>query len=163
MSYWKIEQAIVARLKKTFEPVGFVVENTPETEAEFKRNIERPRVSVGFVSSEYDKPGNNVYSQTETICFAIVMRAKRLREKEGMYELILAVRNSLLGFRPTNNVQQLYLCDTELVQHEDNTWMYSLTAKCKTVALGVENEEINFKLDASKLEFIPSDENTPSP
>jgi hypothetical protein len=163
MSYWKIEQAIVDRLKKTFEPVGFVVEGAPETEAEFKRNIERPRITVGYISSEYDKPKNNVYSQDETICFAIVMRAKKLRDKEGMYDLIVATRRSLLGFRPTDNSRELYLCDTELVQHEDNTWMFSLTAKCRAVAIGNEGEDLNFTLDASKLQFIPFDENTPSP
>lgn len=134
MNYAAIEDAIVARLIAKIGDSASVVA-LPETQAANIRPTTKARVTVAYLGSNFDggRYGNNVnvmamdsVIQEETIKLTVEIEAKVLRGAGGIYELLVSVRQALIGFEPLG-MDKMLLLESKFQEFKENQWVFQLT------------------------------------
>lgn len=153
MIYEQIETEIVAHLQP-LEGAGVDVVALPENEAGYQRAFKRGRVTVAYKDSEFrggDLNNNNTRTkslgdmivQDEMMHFELVLESMKLRGPSGIYTLAAAVRELMLGFRPTKS-GKFYMAPrgTQMAQRDkdDKTWFMVLTFITDGMAVEYVNE-----------------------
>ncbi len=166
MSYNAIETDIVDHLGKVLRPWGIEVVGMPSVNAD-KEQRNGPRVTVGYVGSEFDAKQNNTTSQKETVCFGLIVQAKELSGREGtIYNLLHAIKARVIGFTP-KNCQRIRLHSIEATEYVDGIWTFTILVKCDTyltaepadeaspLFLGLEFDTLDYQFEEFNNEVFP--------
>lgn len=113
----------------------------PENQAEFAIPFVKNKVSVCYKNSNYD-PSISTYiiTQPETQQLELVIQSRTRRGITGIYKLYEDVKNSIVGYSPTN-CGKIYLKSFTPENFELNVWTFTLTIECKTQIVENINEE----------------------
>ncbi len=138
MKYTDIENAMVSRLQTKLGP-GVVVIPLPEFQNDNKRPTDKPRVTVVYNHSAFDgcRYGASAQSaavdsivQEESLQFKVAIESRLLRGETGIYELLVAVRQSLIG-QSFLGLDPLMVLDSKFDDYKENLWSYTLTFMTK--------------------------------
>ena len=114
---------------------GVEVELEPEVEGQNKTPFAKPRVSILFDQSEFEKQLSTQYiGQSETGRCAIIIRSRKLRGPDGIYTTTENVRISILGFAPTN-WSKIWLQKFVFLKKENGLWEYALIIASKSMVV----------------------------
>lgn len=131
--------------------VNIEVEILPESQAAYKRALQKPKVDICYQKSTYQNPRipHNII-QDEVMSFEIVITAKLRRGTNGIYDVFEKVRRSIIGFTP-RHCRQIYAKSFGLERYEDNLWHFSFVVECESTLVenfteyaGPNITEINF-------------------
>ena len=126
MFFEQLENDVKARLQ-TMMGSGVEVELEPETETANRTPFAKPRVSVMFDQSEFEKQKATGYiAQHETCRLAILIRCRLLRGDNGIYTTVENVRRYIAGYAPPN-WSKMWLIKFQFLKRENNLWEYVLT------------------------------------
>jgi len=146
MNYVTLETELVTRLtayftahamEETFEAVPI-----PQNQAEQGRPFDKGRVTVQYFTSSY-QPSQSLgaaVTQAETITIRLSFESRNLRETDGFYTLIEAVKRSLLGYKPANCTKKLTISKYDLVFYENNTVSPYIEFQTETMNVEVPEE-----------------------
>jgi hypothetical protein len=164
ISYEKIEDSIVQRLKPFEAMPNFEVMAMPENQAEATKPLLNGRVTVMYDGSRYEPNGSGMTLMTmdvglavqqETVHIKTAIQSRKLRGPFGIYDLIRIVRNALAGFEPAGG-DQLKQINTQFSRFEENTWEYVIT--WGTNVINVPDEPVT---DDPLITSITLDQNFP--
>lgn len=133
MKYEDIEDAIIAKLVADYG-TSIQVIPTPENQASSVKPYEKPRVTVSYYHSMFGEGryGDRLPTvstdgviEEENIQIKITIDAKKLRGDGGVYDLLVKVRQSLLGLEPLG-LDKLKLIETKFEEYAENLFSYSL-------------------------------------
>lgn len=140
MKYADIEDAIAARLSTALGTTATVV-TMPEYQAQNQRPFDKPRIVVAYNHSMFGEGrygdkiptmSTDAVAQEENISIRISIEARALRGAAGIYELLVAVRQALIGFEPLS-LDKLKVVEAKFDEFAENLWRYSLTFGTKGV------------------------------
>lgn len=138
MKYADLEDAIVSRLSAKLGATATVIA-LPEVQAQNQRPFDKARVTVAYNSSMFDggRYGNavNVMSvdgtvQEESIKIKVSIESKKLRGTGGIYELLVAVRQAVIGFEPLG-LDQMKILESKFDEFTENLWSYMIVFETK--------------------------------
>ncbi|WP_051340945.1 Gp37 family protein [Azospirillum halopraeferens] len=128
-----LETAIVERLGGAVP--GIRVEAFPEDPASYALKHPRGAVLVGYGRSTYGKPeALGVIAQERRLEFDITVLARNLRQHDGAYAHLEAVRVALTGWRPPG-ARKLYPLRDRFLGVSNGVWRYVITIATSAVAL----------------------------
>jgi hypothetical protein len=126
--YDQTEDEIVSRLRLFFEvdTVDVIVE--PDNDADYKRGIQNPILTVAYSGSSWPiQLSTSEGSQREEVSFLINIQARTRRGALGIFSLKSTMTKALLGWKPTN-LDRIYLKKFDpLGRNADNAlWFWNL-------------------------------------
>ncbi|MFO0387566.1 MAG: Gp37 family protein [Flavobacteriales bacterium] len=139
MNYEQIENDVVARLAPLAD-AGIVIK-LPEFQKEFEKQIDRYKITVAYKGSKFEDVHTTAHvAQFEDVMIDVTIESRKLRGPGGVYPLMAAVRNLLLGFEPTD-CSRMTLKESSFTDLETNTWSYSFTFVTRGMVVEVDPEE----------------------
>lgn len=126
-----IENAIVERLK-LFLP-GFAVSPMPDKEWRFTHA--RGDVLVGFVGIDPDPPkSTSTPIQDADLTYEVVLRARSLKDRSGLYAMVVQALGGLLGWKPPLT-KPLELSRGQNAGYDDGVWRFLLVFKTSFILI----------------------------
>lgn len=117
------------------------VELEPEFEALNKTPFAKPRVSIMYDQSEFEKPKTTQYiAQDEVGRMVFIIRSRSLRGPKGIWTVVNNVRKYIVGYQP-KNWNKITLVKFSFVKKEEGLWEWALLASSKAMIVE-EHEEI---------------------
>lgn len=155
--YSTIEDEISARLAaEAWEKVDVLP--VPEREKDLKLPVPNIQLIVQYAGSKFGgTKTTNPVSQEETGHFNVILQSKKLRGTTGIYDLLIKIKKSLLGFKPTGCQKLQIVPDKgiEFVEFSDDLWQFSITLSTTWVTVefvpDVEDEVLITQLNLKEV------------
>lgn len=123
----QIEDDILERLNIQFQGVDVDVQPMPEDEASFRKQFERPRLSLVWIGDDYDNSRSTSGPfQDSTTTFQLFIQARYLRNEGGVYYLCDMAKDALRGFTPKNATRQTLFKKIKYLDRENGMFTYYL-------------------------------------
>lgn len=141
MDFEQVENDIVNRLKVSITDDDLNIIPIPEIEQEILPAFGKRQIIVAFSSEDSDPDqGLSFVQQETTITFSILLQGKLLRGDKGLYKLAERVKNSLMGFYPTD-CQSLTYANHKFVKNDNKVFEYILDFKTIGVRVADTSED----------------------
>lgn len=142
MDYGLVEDEITEYLKGRLPDTSVIP--LPEKESDFRYNSGN-RIIVAFSGESAAAPqSTSQYSQHLTVTFALLVESRLLRGPNGLYALSEKVKQSMIGYKPSN-CDAFYYMKQEFQDNEKDTFRHVLEFQTKTMRVQ-EYEEPNTPL-----------------
>jgi len=151
MNYETAEEQIRTRLAAK---LGSNVEARvlPEDEAEYgKIAVAKPRVTVSYKMSDFptgeraskasSRTLGSFVSQEEQIVFEITMESRKLRGRNGLYDVLTKTKKALLGFTPSD-CQKLQVLKFGFVERTESLFIYQLLISTTTTIVEEQDAQV---------------------
>lgn len=134
MNYEVAETEIVSKLLSNMDINNCCdVVPLPDDIANYKTPTVKGLITVVFISEKFESNQSvGQVSQHSTATFNISIQARRLRGAKGVYAISEMVKQSLLGFRPSD-CGALVLGDHDFAGYQNDVWEHTLTFACRTL------------------------------
>ena len=122
-----IETAIIEKLEADI--IDLPVKGFPDSPSGFKQlPFTNGLILVAYRGSKLTAPTNkDVIIQERELDFSITLQIRNLRGHEGAYGYLEAIRKSLSGFSPLNDLKVMYLTEEDFLDFTDNIWTWGQT------------------------------------
>lgn len=130
--YYNIEDDVVTKLQAGFTASSLDIDTVPlpEDESNVVKAIEKPRVTVAFVSSQASPPrSTNEHSYEEDITIVTNVQWKALRGSNGCHTLARLIKKYLIGFQPQHCGRMYfkgYAGSSPVRNPDDKLWYWDL-------------------------------------
>jgi hypothetical protein len=125
-----LEDAIVALIQAKI-PTGAEIAPMPETKAEYERVTDTPKIWVMLNSVDGgDEVSSGYLNQRCTYIFQVTLKASRLRNDLGIYNLKDLIERATLGKRPGSGAGKMTLMKFQHNGEESGVFDYSLFLRC---------------------------------
>jgi len=134
MNYELAEGEISERLKSNLElcEISDII-ILPDNMEAYRTPVTKGLVTVVFMSEKFDhNQSMGVISQHSTAVFNISIRARKLRGTRGVYAISEMVKETLLGFSPSD-CGMLSLGEQSFAEYENDIWEHSVIFSCRTL------------------------------
>lgn len=134
MNYQAVESELAHQLEANTD-LSAIADITvlPEDIAQYKIPVVNGLVTVVFMSEIFDKNQSiGPISQHSTATFTISIQSRRLRGPKGVYAISELIKQSLMGFTPTD-CGAVSLGDFAYVNYQNDVWEYSLSVACRSL------------------------------
>lgn len=139
MTIAEIEQAIIERLMAKIQ--GLLIEGFPEKPSEYKLMHPKGALLVSYAGSTFSEPkSTDIVSQDRKVEFDIAVIMRHLRNHEGVYAYLEAVRIALTGYR-IPGCGKMYPTREEFLDESDGIWQYRMTFAMTMPAIEIDEEE----------------------
>lgn len=116
------------------------VELEPEVELANKKPFIKPRVSIMYDQSEFEKSKTTQYiAQDETGRIVFLLRSRTLRGAKGIWTLANNVRKYIVGYQP-KNWSKISLVKFSFVKRGEGLWEWTLIASSKAMIVEEHDE-----------------------
>lgn len=145
MTYLDTVNSIVERLRQAM-PLGVDIQMFPESD-EYERGLERPRVNVLYVSSEFEaSKATDITAQPEIMNILVLVQARQQElQQRGALAIVGTVKKFLLGFKPTNG-GKMVLKSLQMAPPDSEgfkgVWVYELTFTTATIAVEHQDDDL---------------------
>lgn len=139
MTIADIEQAIIERLKAKTQ--GLLIEGFPEKPSEYKLMHSKGALLVSYAGSQFSETkSTDIIYQERRVEFDITVAMKHLRNHEGAYAYLDAVRIALTGYRIAG-CSKMYPTKEGFLSIENGIWQYSITFAMTMPAIEIDEDE----------------------
>lgn len=140
-SFEQAENEIVTQLQTKLGNVVEVIA-LPENDADYKRSLTKPKITVAYSESSFDPSTSTAQvSQKEKPSFLCNIRYQKLRGAGGLYETIQKVKEALVGFKPSNG-DRLQLNKVEFDDRDEyQNFSYNITFTTQKMNVQVLQDE----------------------
>lgn len=165
MNYEVLESQIENRLS-IMRQANITVQKMPELEGERNRPLpSQAGVTIIYAGSEYGLPNSTAQvRQEEKIFIQILIESTFLRGPQGVYSLLTAVKDLLIGFQPNfcNRIQVVkhHTIGGEEAQKINNMWAYNVIFQTTGIAVENYTEDLSVILKKITLTDVPGGEIT---
>ena len=134
-----IIDAVVARLKAAFPDLA--VEYFPDKPAEYRLNHPRGALLVSYLGSQFDTTVDVTYiAQPRTVKLSVTVILRQLNGRGGAVDVVDAVRQALVGFRPPD-CRKVWAMSEKFLGETAGLWQYAVDVA--TEAMLVEDADVN--------------------
>ena len=116
MDYAELETEIVGVLNTYFGANTladvFEARTMPENKVELLQPFTKGQCNIAYLDSDYATPAStSTIEQMETITLGVFMRCNTVKDEAGSYKLLKAVKNALIGYKPTDARTRMWIAD----------------------------------------------------
>lgn len=118
-----IESAMLDRLKQALEPLP--VEAYSDKDYRFTH----PKGAALLMLADIDLADTvdaYIVAEPASLVYEVLLKSRSLRDASGLYQMLRASRESLMGWTPPNCVKPMKLKKGRFLGHEDGAWSFSL-------------------------------------
>ena len=135
----QIIDAVVERLKVKLPQLA--VEYFPDRPAEYRLNHPRGALLVSYLGSQFDTTVDVTYiAQPRTVKLSVTVILRQLNGKGGAVDVVDAVRQALVGFRPPD-CRKVWAMSEKFLGETAGLWQYAVDLA--TEAMLVEDADVN--------------------
>ena len=135
----QIIDAVVARLKVKLPQLA--VEYFPDRPAEYRLNHPRGALLVSYLGSLFDTTVDVTYiAQPRTVKLSVTVILRQLNGRGGAVDVVDAVRQALVGFRPPD-CRKVWAMSEKFLGETAGLWQYAVDVA--TEAMLVEDADVN--------------------
>ena len=135
----QIIDAVVERLKVKLPQLA--VEYFPDRPAEYRLNHPRGALLVSYLGSQVDTTVDVTYiAQPRTVKLSVTVILRQLNGKGGAVDVVDAVRQALVGFRPPD-CRKVWAVSEKFLGETAGLWQYAVDLA--TEAMLVEDADVN--------------------
>ncbi len=135
----EIIDAAVARLKVRLPQ--FAVEHFPDRPSEYRLNHPKGALLVSYLGSQFDTTVDVTYmAQPRTVKLSVTVVLRQLNGRGGAVDVVDAVRQVLVGFRPPD-CRKLRAVSEKFLGETAGLWQYAVDVACE--AMIVEDADVN--------------------
>ncbi len=139
MTIADIEQAIIDRLKAKI--TGLAIEGFPEKQSEYKLMHPKGALLVSYAGSTFSEPKpTDIVFQERKVEFDITVAMRHLRDHEGAYAHLDAVRITLTGYRIAG-CSKMHPTKEEFLNEDAGIWQYRMTFAMTMPAIEIDEDE----------------------
>lgn len=152
MDYEQLENDVVTRLNESLSTTH-VIQNIPEAESEFDKEVRKTRIFVGYGGSDFgpSKSMSDVV-QDEDGELILQVESRLLRGENNLYWTLDKCRKLLVNFRSASgNTLRFHLKSQKLVGVKDQVKQWHQTFRYTSVVVTDEEEEGGPPMD--QIEF----------
>jgi hypothetical protein len=140
MQFEALENAIKTRLQTDLGS-AVEVEVEPQFEGENIQPYIRPRITIFLDQSEFDKTKTTHYiAQDENAKVFLLLRSRRLRGENGIYDLVERIRKSIVGFKPAH-WDKIWLVKIAFDERFRAMWSYVMVIGSRSMIVEDEDQE----------------------
>ncbi len=135
----QIIDAVVERLKVKLPQLA--VEYFPDRPAEYRLNHPRGALLVSYLGSQFDTTVDGTYlAQPRTVKLSVTVILRQLNGKGGAVDVVDAVRQALVGFRPPD-CRKVWAVSEKFLGETAGLWQYAVDLASE--AMLVEDADVN--------------------
>ena len=135
----QIIDAVVARLKAKLPQLA--VEYFPDRPAEYRLNHPGGALLVSYLGSQFDTTVDVTYiAQPRTVKLSVTVILRQLNGKGGAVDVVDAVRQALVGFRPPD-CRKVWAVSEKFLGETAGLWQYAVDVASE--AMLVEDADVN--------------------
>ena len=135
----QIIDAVVERLKVKLPQLA--VEYFPDRPAEYRLNHPRGALLVSYLGSQFDTTVDVTdIAQPRTVKLSVTVILRQLNGKGGAVDVVDAVRQALVGFRPPD-CRKVWAVSEKFLGETAGLWQYAVDLA--TEAMLVEDADVN--------------------
>lgn len=135
----QIIDAVVDRLKVKLPQLA--VEYFPDRPAEYRLNHPRGALLVSYLGSQFDTTVDVTYiAQPRTVKLSVTVILRQLNGKGGAVDVVDAVRQALVGFRPPD-CRKVWAVSEKFLGETAGLWQYAVDLASQ--AMLVEDADVN--------------------
>lgn len=139
MTIADIEQTIIERLRAKTQ--GLLIEGFPEKPSEYKLMHPKGALLVSYAGSTFSEPKpTDIVFQERKVEFDITVAMRHLRNHEGAYAYLDAVRIALTGYRIAG-CSKMYPAKEEFLNEDNGIWQYAMTFAMTIPAIEIDEDE----------------------
>ena len=134
MNYEAVELELINKLKAN-PSINLIsdVMVLPEDIESYKTPTIKGLITVVFISEKFESnQSTGQVSQHSTATFSVSIQARKLRGEKGVYQFSELVKQSLLGFQPSD-CGLLVLGDHDFAGYQNDVWEHTLTFACRSL------------------------------
>lgn len=156
MNYEAVELEIVDQLEvnANLSAIADIVV-LPEDIDKYKIPVVKGLVTVVFMGETFDKNQSvGPISQHSTVTFNISIQSRRLRGAKGVYAISELIKQSLMGFIPTD-CGMISLGDFDYVNYQNDVWEYSLAVACRSLRTQIHPHLVDAPITDDQVFYQP--------
>lgn len=135
----QIIDAVVERLKVKLPQLA--VEYFPDRPAEYRLNHPKGALLVSYLGSQFDATVDVTYiAQPRTVKLSVTVILRQLNGKGGAVDVVDAVRQALVGFRPPD-CRKVWAVSEKFLGETAGLWQYAVDLASEAVL--VEDADVN--------------------
>lgn len=135
----QIIDAVVERLKVKLPQLA--VEYFPDRPAEYRLNHPKGALLVSYLGSQFDMTVDVTYiAQPRTVKLSVTVILRQLNGKGGAVDVVDAVRQALVGFRPPD-CRKVWAVSEKFLGETAGLWQYAVDLASE--AMLVEDADVN--------------------
>ena len=156
MNYEAVELELVSRLEASTELSAIAdIVVLPEAIDKYKIPVINGLVTVVFMGESFDKNQSvGQISQHSTVTFNISIQSRRLRGAKGVYAISELIKQSLMGFIPTD-CGMISLGDFDYVNYQNDVWEYSLAVACRSLRTQIHPHFVDAPVTDDQVYYQP--------
>lgn len=134
--YYQVEDELVSVVKSKIDASSLNIEVAayPDSEDEYKRAVNKPRILIGFVGAEMSENRTmNEQGGQETLTVVALIQARKKRGDDGCHHIAGLVKKWLSGFQGTHCGRMMYKSykGNDVVYDSDSgIWSWDLEFSC---------------------------------
>lgn len=156
MNYEAVELELVSRLEASTDLSAIAdIVVLPEDIGKYKIPVVNGLVTIIFMGETFDKNQSvGQISQHSTVTFNISIQSRRLRGVKGVYAISEQVKQSLIGFIPTD-CGMISLGDFDYVNYQNDVWEYSLAVACRSLRTQIHPHFVDTPVTDDQVYYQP--------